>query len=444
MKMRTFKHGIHPNDGKALTADAAIQPFRPTGEAVYPLSQHIGAPAKPVVAVGDTVTVGQMLAQPDGFISAAVCSAVSGKVKAIERRRTVNGKEVPSVVVNNDGLFTPCEGYDTPRDYTTLSPQAILDIIRDAGIIGQGGAGFPTHVKLTMKEGVQPEYILVNAAECEPYLTSDYRLMLERPEQLLEGLQVLLYMFPQAQAIIGIEANKPRAITLLTDKMAEAPRIAVQALETKYPQGGERMLIRALTGREIHATKLPIAAGCVVMNVSTVVSIGQAVCHRIPQISTVVSITGDAVANPCNLEVPVGSSQREVLDFAGGLKAEAEKIISGGPLMGISMISLDVPILKTSGAILAMQRDEVAAWEPTACIRCGRCVRACPEFLLPPMLAQAADNGDWEGFEKLYGIECMECGSCTFVCPAKRRLTQSFRTAKATLNDKRRAALNKS
>ena len=231
MNLRTFKHGIHMADGKALTADEAIRPFRPKGEAVYPLNQHIGAPAQPVVAVGDTVAVGQTLAQPGGFVSAAICSAVSGTIKAIEPRRTVNGKEALSIVVDNDGLFTPCEGFDTPRDAAKLSAKEILDIIREAGIVGQGGAGFPTHVKLSMKDGVQPEYIIVNAAECEPYLTSDYRLLMEQTDYLLEGLQIVLQLFPEAKGVIGIEANKPKAIELLQGATVDLPHISVQPLK---------------------------------------------------------------------------------------------------------------------------------------------------------------------------------------------------------------------
>ncbi len=439
MSLRTFKSGIHPADGKALSRGAAIQPFSPTGEAVYPLSQHIGAPAQPVVAVGDPVLVGQTLAQPGGFVSAAICSAVSGTVKAIEPRRTVSGKEVLSIVVDNDGQFSPLPELGQPRDPATLTEEEILTIIREAGIVGQGGAGFPTHVKLTMKPGVQPTHIIVNAAECEPYLTSDYRLIMEQADRLLEGLQVVLQLFPEAKGVIGIEVNKPDAIRLLKEKTAPLPRITVQELKTKYPQGGERMLIHAVTGRDINSKMLPIDVGCVVLNVSTVISIRQAVCRRIPQITTIMTVTGDGAVSPCNLAVPTGSSHREVLEAAGGAKGEPEKIISGGPMMGMAMVSLDVPVVKTSSSILLMQQDEVAHWEPTPCIRCGRCMRACPEFLVPPMMAHAADNGDLGAFEKVHGMECIECGCCTFVCPAKRRLTQSFRTAKTAVNARRRA-----
>lgn len=441
MIRHTFKRGVHPsNDGKSLTKDAAIREIRPVGEAVYPLTQHLGAPAQPVVQVGDRVLVGQTLAAPGGFVSTAICSGVSGTVKAIEQRVTVTGRETLSVVVDNDGKYTPIPEMGQPRDAATLSHEEILNIIRDAGVVGQGGAGFPTHVKLTMKEGVQPDTVIVNAAECEPYLTSDYRLLMEQPQQVLDGLQILLQLFPKAQGVIGIEDNKPEAIALLQKLTADNPRVSVAVLKTKYPQGGERMLIHAVTGRDIYSAKLPIDAGCVVLNVSTVMSVWLAVCRHIPQITTIMTITGDAVNTPCNLAVPIGVSHREVLELGGGLKGEPEKLISGGPMMGQALPSLDVPVLKTSSAVLAMATDEVARWEPTACIRCGRCVRACPSGLVPATLVQASDASDLDAFEKLNGMECIECGSCTYVCPAKRRLTQSFRYARGAVNARRRAA----
>ncbi len=440
MKLRSFRNGIHPlEDGKKYTKNEAIREFRPVGEAVYPLNQHIGTPAKPVVAVGDTVAVGQMLAAPDGFMSTAICSAVSGTVRSIEPRRAADGNKTMAVVVDNDGQFTPMPTLGQERDAATMSAQELLGIIRDAGIVGQGGAGFPTHVKLTMKEGVQPDTILVNAAECEPYLTSDYRLMLEQPERLLGGVQVLLRLFPKARAVIGIENNKPQAIRLLKEKTASMANVSVQPLQTKYPQGAERMLIHAVTGRDIHSKKLPIHAGCVVLNVSTVISIWLAVCRQTPQITTVMSITGDGAAAPCTLAVPVGSCYREVLEAGGGMKGEPEKIISGGPLMGMALIDLEVPVQKTGTSILLMLKDEVARWEPTACIRCGRCVRACPSFLMPVSLAQLADSGEFDEFIRLYGMECIECGCCSYVCPAKRRLTQSLKHGKREVNAARRA-----
>ncbi len=431
MRQGTFRHGIHPSrDGKVLTADEAIRDYRPVGDAVYLLGQHIGAPATPTVAVGDTVLVGQTIAAPGGFVSAAICSAVSGKVKAIEPRLTINGRKSPAIVIENDGAFTPVPTLGEPRDAATLSAAQTLDIIRDAGIVGQGGAGFPTHVKLTMKEGVAPDTVIINAAECEPYLTSDYRLMLEQPQKLLGGLKVVLGLFPAARGVIAIENNKPEAIKLLTDLTAGEERISVKRLKTKYPQGGERMLIHAVTGRDICSTRLPIDAGCVVLNVSTAVSIYAAVCESTPLISTVITLTGDGMAQPCNVRVAVGTDHAELVEAFGGLKGEPEKLISGGPMMGQAMTDLHVPVVKASSSVLAMSVDEVAMWEPSPCIRCGRCVDACPTFLLPAMMGKAADADDLNEFQRLNGMECIECGCCTYVCPAKRRLTQSFKYAK--------------
>ena len=441
MKQRTFKHGIHPaRDGKAYTKDAPIQEYRATGQAVYPLSQHIGAPAKAIVAVGDEVKVGQMIAEADGFVSVPICGAVSGKVKAIEPRLTINGRKVPCIVIENDGAFTPIDTLGQERDPRGMTKEAILAAIRDAGIVGQGGAGFPTHVKLTMKEGVSPDTVIINAAECEPYLTSDYRLMLEQPDKLLAGLQVVLQLFNTARGVIAIENNKPEAIRLLTEKTAAYDRIEVCSLKTKYPQGGERMLIHAVTGRDIHSKKLPIDAGCVVLNVSTVVSIDNAVRYQIPQISTVMTLTGDGMNTPCNVAVPTGTSHAELVEAFGGLKEGVKKIVSGGPMMGQAMTDLNVPVVKTSSSVLAMLNDEVAEWEPSPCIRCGRCVRACPSFLVPAMMGKVADAGDLAAYEALNGMECIECGCCTYVCPAKRRLTQSFKFAKTAINDARKRA----
>ena len=266
--------------------------------------------------------------------------------------------------------------------------------------------------------------------------------MLEQPERLLAGLDVVLRLFPKAQGVIAIEDNKPEAIARLTAQARTHERVRVQRLKTKYPQGGERMLIHAVTGRDICSSRLPIAAGCIVLNVSTVISICLAVCRRVPQIATVMTVTGDGAAAPCNLRVPTGSSHREVLEAAGGIKpgAQPEKIVSGGPMMGIALPDLDVPVVKTSSSLLLLCHDEVAAWEPTACIRCGRCVRACPERLVPAELAKKADSGDLAAYERLGGMECIECGCCTVVCPAKRRLTQSFKYARAAVAAERRAA----
>ncbi len=437
----TFKGGAHPYEGKELSMDGPIQKVDPREELVFPMGQHIGAPATPVVSVGDTVKMGQVIGEASGFISANIISSVSGTVTKIEPRLTVSGAKASCIVIENDGEYDPVEGFGEERDYTALSKEEIRQIIKDAGIVGMGGAGFPTNVKVTPKNEAEIEYVIVNGAECEPYLTSDYRLMLERPEELIMGLKVLLSLFDNAEGVIAIEDNKPEAIAKLEYLTQDEDRITVKALKTKYPQGAERQVIYVATGRKIYSKMLPADAGCVVDNVQTVLAVYDAVCRSIPSISRVMTLTGDAMAKPQNYEVRFGMSHAELLEEAGGLKeGGAEKLISGGPMMGMAMYDLNVPITKTSSSILAMTKDEVAAYEPTNCIRCGRCATVCPSHLVPQKMAEAAARSDLELFQKLNGMECYECGTCTFVCPAKRRLTQSFKQARRAVMDNARRA----
>ena len=438
MGLATFKGGIHPYEGKELSENKPIQELLPKGDLVFPMSQHIGAPAKPLVQKGDSVLAGQKIGEAGGFISANVICSVSGKVKAVEPRLMVNGQMVMSVVVENDGLYETIPHFGEERDYRALSKEEIRNIIKEAGIVGLGGAGFPTHVKLTPKDENKIDYILVNGAECEPYLTSDYRLMLEEPEKIVGGLKVILSLFDNAKGVIGIENNKPEGIKKLQELVKDEPRIEVRELLTKYPQGGERSLIYAVTGRKVNSSMLPADAGCIVDNVDTVVSIYNAVCLQKPLIRKIITVTGDAIANPQNFKVRLGTNYQELIEAAGGFKTEPEKVISGGPMMGQALFSLDLPVSKTSSALTCFTKDMVAAQAPTACIRCGRCVAACPSHLIPPMMMKAALNNDCEAFEKVNGMECMECGSCTYVCPARRPLTQAFKDLRRQVAANRR------
>lgn len=438
MRFATFKGGIHPYEGKELSQDKPVKIVLPKGDLVYPMSQHIGAPAKPIVAVGDHVSVGQRIGEAQGFISANVVASVSGTVKAIEQRLVVSGNKDTTIVIENDEKYEALSTVGIKKDYTKLSKDEIRAAVKDAGIVGMGGAGFPTHVKLTPKDDAKIDYVIVNGAECEPYLTSDYRMMLEETEKIITGLKVQLALFENAKGIISIEDNKPEAIKKITELVKEEPRIRVQVLKTKYPQGAERQLIFASTGRKMNSAMLPADTGCIVNNIDTAIAIYMAVCESTPLMRRIITVTGDAIKDPRNFNVKTGTNYRELIDYAGGFITKPEKIISGGPMMGVALYSLDVPVTKISSALLCMSKDEVAANEPTACIRCGRCVSVCPCNLVPQKMLECAENFDDEGFIKLHGMECYECGSCTFVCPAKRRLTQAFKQTRRSILDSRK------
>ena len=425
--MFTFHGGIHPYDGKDISKDKPIVDYQPKGLMVYPLSQHIGAPCEPVVEIGEHVLVGQLIAKETGFVSSPIYSSVSGTVKAIEPRRIITGDHVKSIVIENDGLYEEVEFTPNP-DYTKLTREEIVSLIQKAGIVGMGGAGFPTHVKVSPKEPDKIEYIIANCAECEPYLTSDYRIMIETPEKLVEGLRIELSLFNNARGILAVEDNKPDCIKILKELTKNDERITVIPLKTKYPQGSERHLIFATTKRAINSSMLPSDAGCIVNNVDTICSIYQAVVEGKPLMQRIVTVTGDCIKNPQNFRVPIGTNYHELVDEAGGFIKEPEKIISGGPMMGFAIFDLDVPATKTSSALLCLSKDSIPSTTETACINCGRCVEVCPGRVVPSKLADFAQNGDREQFEKYNGMECCECGCCSYICPAKRYLTQSIKS----------------
>ena len=425
--MFTFHGGIHPYDGKDISKDKPIVDYMPKGLMVYPLSQHIGAPAEPVVEVGEHVLVGQLIAKETGFVSSPIYSSVSGTVKAIEPRRIITGDHVKSIVIENDGKYDEVEFTPNP-DYTKLSREEIVSLIQKAGIVGMGGAGFPTHVKVSPKEPDKIEYIIANCAECEPYLTSDYRIMIETPEKLVEGLRIELSLFNNARGILAIEDNKPDCIKILKELTKNEDKITVIPLKTKYPQGSERHLIFATTKRAINSSMLPSDAGCIVNNVDTICSIYQAVVEGKPLLQRIVTVTGDCIKNPQNFRVPIGTNYHELIDEAGGFIKDPEKIVSGGPMMGFAIFDLDVPATKTSSALLCLSKDQISHATETACINCGRCVEVCPGRVVPSKLADFAQNGNREMFEKYNGMECCECGCCSYICPAKRYLTQSIKS----------------
>lgn len=434
----TFRGGIHPYEGKELSKDHPIEKYLPKGDLVYPLSQHIGAPSVPCVKKGDTVLAGQKIADAGGFVSVPLHASVSGTVKGIEKRLNATGSMVDCIVIENDQQYQETEFQEARLE--DLTKEEILNLIKEGGVVGMGGAGFPTHVKLAPKDPSKIEYILVNGAECEPYITSDYRRMIEEPEKVVKGLQVILTLFDSAKGYICIEDNKPDCIAKMKELVKDIDRIEVKEMMTKYPQGGERTLIYAATGREINSTMLPADVGCVVDNVETVISVYKAVILGRPVNSRVVTVTGDGIKEPKNLLVLAGTDMSELVDAAGGLKAKIAKAISGGPMMGFALYDLHVPCTKTTSAFLFLEHDAVSEAQEiqTACINCGRCVSVCPGHVLPARLAKLAERGDMAGFEALDGMECCECGCCSYICPAKRPLTQSIKSMRKMVLASRR------
>lgn len=437
MARLTFVGGIHPYDGKNLSKDKPIKAVFPKGDLVYPLSQHIGAPAKPIVEKGDHVLTGQKIAEAGGFVSAPIYATVSGTVKAIEPHRVVTGDSIMSIIIEDDGLYEEVE-YPVRKPFEDMTKQEIIECVKEAGIVGMGGAGFPTHVKLSPKEPEKIEYVIANCAECEPYLTSDYRRMIEEPEKLVQGLKISLSLFDNARGILAVEDNKPDCIEILKDLTKDEPRISVKALKTKYPQGAERQLIYAATGRKINSTMLPADAGCIVDNVDTIVAIYHAVVEGKPLMNRIVTVTGDAIAKPRNFIVRIGTNYHELIEEAGGFKKDPVKIVSGGPMMGFAIFDLDVPTTKTASALLCLTQDDVSDMEPGACINCGRCVDVCPGRVVPKLLADYAEHYDEEAFLAHDGMECCECGCCSYICPAKRQLTQSIKSMRKMMLAKKK------
>lgn len=437
MAKLTFSGGIHPYDGKEMSKDIPIKAVNPKSDLVYPLSQHIGAPCKPIVKKGDHVLVGQKIAEADGFVSSPIYSSVSGTVKAIEEHRVVAGNNGMSIIIENDNLYEEMWAWEV-KPLDEMTNEEIINRVRDAGIVGMGGAGFPTHVKMSVKEPAKIDYVIINGAECEPYLTSDYRKMIEEPEKLIEGLKVYLKLFPYSLGIIAIEDNKPDCIKIFKALTKEEPRITVKALRTKYPQGSERQLIYATTGRELNSKMLPADVGCVVNNVDTVISVRRAIYEGKPLLYRIVTVTGNCIKNPRNFKVRIGTLYSDLLEAAGGFKEEPVKVISGGPMMGFCLFDLDVPITKTASALLCLSKDDVSRMEPSACINCGRCVDACPSRLVPTLLSEHAANFNEEGFMEENGLECVECGCCSFICPAKRPLTQNIKSMRKMMLAKKK------
>lgn len=438
MKALTFKRGIHPKYSKETTNTKSIQMLKPKGDLVFPMQQHIGSPCKPIVKKGDRVLVGQKIGEETGVVCAPIHSSVSGIVKVVEERAIANGSKVLSVVIENDGLEEEVHELKGIKDYKQLTQKELVEIVKEAGIVGMGGATFPAHVKLSTPKSGELESIIINGAECEPYLTSDHRVMLEESQRIIEGLKILLHIYPKATAYIGIEDNKMDAVEKLSKLAQKEQRIKVCVLHTKYPQGSEKHLIYGITQKEVPSGGLPIDVGCSVHNIDSIVAIWRAVTRGRPIMRRIVTVAGDGVANPCNLKVRIGTSYRELLEYAGWDETRTVKIISGGPMMGTAISDIDIPVVKGTSAILCFTKDEVSGSPMQNCMRCGKCVQVCPATLVPSTLHHEALAENYEEFHKAHGIDCIECGCCSYICPAKRHLVQSIRTAKNIIRSKKK------
>lgn len=436
--MKTFPGGVHPHDHKGYSKNAAISVPPLPEKVVIPLSQHIGAPAKPVVKKGDEVKAGQLIAEAGGFVSIPMHASISGKVTAIGPHPHPSGAVMPAITITSDGKD---EWVDLPEDpnWENLDAAEIKNRISAAGVCGMGGAGFPTHVKLSPPADKPIDVVILNGVECEPYLTSDYRLMLERGEDILKGLHLILKVLGAKKGYIGIEANKPDAIKKMRELVKGESNIEVVPLKMRYPQGAEKQLIYACTRRKVpNKGGLPMAVGVVVQNVGSAIAVYEAVRWRRPLVERVISITGSIVKEPKNFMGRVGTLYSHLLEHAGGVTEEIGKVISGGPMMGFAIPTLDTPMAKTSSGVVFMNMKEARRDAENTCLRCASCVNICPLNLVPSMIARAVRYEDWAGAEKAGVMDCMKCGSCAYVCPSNIKLIQWIDIGKNKIGQMRR------
>jgi len=437
--MKTFRlGGVHPAENK-LSADVATTVAALPAQAVFPLSQHIGAPAKPVVTKGDKVKVGQLIAEAGGFVSAPIFSSVSGVVAKIDCVVDATGYRKPSIIIKVEGddweeCIDRSDKLERLSDHQELSPEDIVGRIKDAGIVGMGGAGFPTHVKLCPPPDSKAEFVIINGTECEPYITSDYRLMMEHADEILVGVALLMKAARVDKGFIGVEDNKPDAITLLTKKAKDYQNIVIVTLKQKYPQGGEKQLIDAIVDRQVPAPPaIPVNVGAIVQNVGTAFAVYQAVMKHKPLFERYVSVTGKKLQNPANFLVRMGTPMSQLIDACGGMPQGDNKLLAGGPMMGKALTTTEVPICKGTNSVTILSEKDAKRTEAQPCIRCAKCVNACPMGLEPFLLSTLSSMKEWESVEKEKITSCIECGSCMFTCPAHRPLLDHIRMGKGTV-----------
>ncbi len=431
--MAGFFGGVHPNDKKSLSSEMAIERLPAPAQVVIPMSMHIGAPCQSLVKKGDMVTLGQKIGDNTG-LCVPIHASVSGKVLAVEARPHPNGTNVMSVVIENDFQDTLCPDITPRENPEALTSEELTKIIHDAGIAGMGGATFPTDVKISSGLG-KLDTIIVNAAECEPYITSDDRLLRETPERVIDGLRLLLKVFGLEKGYIGIEANKKEAIAVLQEKCPAGGDVVVQVLKTRYPQGAEKQLIQTVTGRQVPPGGLPAAVGCGVFNAATCAAIYDAVYLGMPLVARGVTVTGEAITTPKNFLVPIGTPYTDLIAAAEGFKEEPYKVLTGGPMMGLSQFDLSVPVIKGTNAVTCFTKKQKVEVAQPHCIRCGRCVGVCPMHLMPLYLYQAERKSNIEELNRRNIGDCIECGSCAYICPARIPLVQSFKNAKVKVRE---------
>ncbi len=434
----TFRGGIHPPHFKKQTEESPIEEAFLPKEVVIPLHQHIGAPCEPIVKVGDNVKVGQKIGDTKAFVSAPIHSSVSGIVTKIAKRNTPTGAKVTSIIIQVDGKQEISEEVQPKGDLENLKKDDILKIVKEAGLTGMGGAGFPTHVKLSPPEDKKIDILIINGAECEPYLTSDHRMMLEYPERVVLGTKAIMKALDVNNGVIGIEKNKPDAIKTMKEAVKNEESIKIAELQTKYPQGGEKSLIYAVTRREVPSGGLPMDVGAVVQNIGTVAALAEAITTGMPVVQRVVTITGSAVKEPKNLLVKIGTKFKDVVEQCGGYTDDLGKLINGGPMMGIAQYTDDVPVIKGTSGILILNEKDAQKPEPSNCIRCGKCVDICPSGLQPLMISKNSLLRRFDEAELYNAMDCIECGSCSFICPSKRPLVDAIRVAKQEIIAKRK------
>ena len=435
----TFKGGVHVPHYKELTETKVLEQAKEPETVYIPLHQHIGAPCEPLVKVGDRVKLGQRIGQSQAFVSAVVHSSVSGIVKQITNITTPTGIKSSCIVIESDGTNEKDESFKCKGSIEDLSPKEIINIIKEAGITGMGGAGFPTHVKLSPPPDKKIDTVILNGVECEPFLTSDHRVMLESmPEKVVLGLKAIMKVLGVEKGFIGIEDNKPDAIKILRETIKDDESISVVTLKTKYPQGDEKRLINAITDRMVPSGGLPMDVGCVVTNVSTAKAIAEAIIEGKPLYERIVTVTGNGIKEPKNLVVKIGTLFKDVIEQCGGFNGTPGKVIMGGPMMGISQFSIDVPVIKSTGGILILKEEDVLQKPTSPCIKCGKCLEVCPVGLQPLYISAYALKGKFDAAEKYSALDCVECGSCSYICPAKRPLAESIRFAKREIIAKRK------